>query len=75
MYYEAIDENGKVITSGWQVEMHELEQKILDHLAENQLMTAYIVRSKRLDDDDKEKIASYTLSIDYDSLYLERSKL
>lgn len=75
MYYEAIDENNKVITSGWQAEIHELEQKILDHLAENQMMTAYIVRSKRLDDDDREKIASYTLSIDYDSLYLERSKL
>lgn len=75
MYYEAIDENNKVITSGWQAEIHELEQKILDYLAENQLMTAYIVRSKRLGDDDREKIASYTLSIDYDSLYLERSKL
>lgn len=74
MYYQAIDENGQTIASGWQQEIHDIEQKILSHLADKQLTTATLMRSKRPNDESKEFVATYALAIDDDNLYLERSK-
>ena len=74
MYYQAFDENGALIVSGWYREVHDIEPYILSHLADKQLTTASLLRSKRPNDESKEFVATYTIAIDDDNLYLERSK-
>lgn len=68
MIYHAIDENGSFVAGGWNAPLHELESKLMSHLADKQLLTGKILAGQR--PDNLMTIAEYRLTIDDDVLSL-----
>lgn len=73
MFYFAIDEAGTQIAGGWMAQIHDLEQKLLSHLADKQMMNGKIIRHSKPSADDVVTIANYQLTIDDDVLSLEKT--